>query len=63
LVGTIALQVRPAGGSANTWVTIGTPVTATGIISPGIIYGDCEFRAFCSAYTSGNAPIVLQVAA
>lgn len=64
LVGTIQLQARPAGGSANSWAPIGgAGVTATGAISPGVIYGDLEFRAICSAYTSGNAPCVLQVTA
>jgi hypothetical protein len=64
LVGTIQLQARPAGGSAAMWQPIGgAGLSASGLINPGIIYGDMEFRVFCSAYTSGNAPCVFQVTA
>lgn len=64
LVGTIQLQARPAGGSANSWAPLGgAGLTATGAITPGVVAGDCEFRVFCSAFTSGTAPWTLQIAA
>lgn len=63
LVGTVVLEVRPAGGGANDWVPVAAGLTAQGIINPGIIWGDYEVRGRCSAYTSGTGPGTLSVAA
>jgi hypothetical protein len=53
-VGTIALQCCQTGVAAN-WVTVGTPLTAPGVISVPGLAGDLQFQLVCTAYTSGAA--------
>jgi hypothetical protein len=57
-VGTIALQCCPTGAAAN-WVTVGTPLTAPGVISVQGLAGDLQFQLVCTAYTSGSASAYL----
>jgi hypothetical protein len=57
-VGTVALQCCQTGVAAN-WVTVGTPLTAPGVIQVTGLAGDLQFQLVCSAYTSGTAAAYL----
>lgn len=52
-VGTVALQASPTGAAPN-WSTIGTPLTAPGIIQASHLAGDLQFQLVCTAFTSGT---------
>jgi hypothetical protein len=60
-VGSVALQARVRGDPNNAWALIATARSTNGISNVPGIAGDMEFRAVCTAYTSGT--IICYVAA
>lgn len=57
--GSVALQARVCGDPNNAWALISTARTTNGISNVAGIAGDMEFRAVCTAYTSGTITVYI----